>query len=865
MWPVRGVGCGYVGRAGLTASRFVACPFGAPGTRMYRTGDLVWWGADGQLRYLGRADEQVKIRGYRIELGEVQAALAGLDGVDQAVVIAREDRPGDQRLVGYVTGTADPTEIRAQLAERLPAYMVPATVVVVQALPLTPNGKLDTRALPAPEYQDGDRYRAPANAVEEILAGIYARVLGLERVEVDDSFFDLGGDSLSAMRLVAAINTALDAGLAVRALFEAPTVARLAPRIGGEAGRRKPLVAGERPAVIPLSFAQSRLWFLHRFEGGVATYNMPTAFRISGALDVEALGAALDDVIARHESLRTIFPDIDGVPYQEVLPARAGMWRRGGGAVVSLPEQDVAGELMALAGRRFDLSAEIPIRAQIYSVGSEQHVVGIVLHHIAFDGWSLAPMVRDVGQAYRARRQGQVPQWAPLAAQYVDYTLWQRELLGAESDPDSVIAGQLRYWRQELADLPEVVSLPADRARPPVPSYRGDEVELRIDPPVWAGVKQVAAAHNATASMVLQAVLAVLLHRVGAGEDVVLGATIAGRLDEALDDLVGFFVNTWVLRVGVNSAHRFSEVLARVRQKALDAYSNQEVPFERLVEQLNPVRSAAHHPLFQVGMVFQNNVRPAVALDGVSVEPLAVFTRIAKFDLDIDLSEVPTEDQAAPIAAGAVSYATDLFDRVTIVRLVTWFGRVIEAVVADASVVVGEVSLLDRGERDLVLSEWSGAGVGAPVGVAPQLLAAAVVADPDAVAVIDGERTVSYRELDEWSTRLARVLIEAGVAGACCGRGDGPVCGIGGGVVGGGQGRRGVCAAGSSPSGRADRYGVGRGGGGVCVDPPCRHRRRDRGAPSGAHRRAWTCPGVARTRSPTPTGARRWGWKTPRM
>ena len=490
---------------------------------------------------------------------------------------------------------------------------------------------------------------------------------------------------------------------------------------------------------------------------------MPTAFRIGGALDVEALGAALDDVIARHESLRTIFPDIDGVPFQEVLPARAGMWRRGGAAVVSLPEQDVAAELVALAGYRFDLSAEIPIRAQIYSVGPEQYVVGIVVHHIAFDGWSLAPMVRDVGEAYRARRQGRAPQWAPLAVQYVDYTLWQQEWLGAESDPDSVIAGQLRYWRQELADLPEVVSLPADRARPPVPSYRGDEVEVRIDPQVWAGVKALAAAHNATASMVLQAVMAVLLHRAGVGEDVVMGTPIAGRLDEALDDLVGFFVNTWVLRVGVNSAHRFSEVLERVRQKALDAYSNQDVPFELLVEQLNPVRSTAHHPLFQVAMAFQNNVRPEVALDGVSVEQLAVFTRTAKFDLDFELSEVPTEDPAAPMAAGVVSYATDLFDRATIERLVTWFGRVIEAVVADASVVVGEVSLLDRGERDLVLSEWSGAGVGAPVGVAPQLLAAAVAADPDAVAVIDGARTVSYRELDEWSTRLARVLIEAGV------------------------------------------------------------------------------------------------------
>ena len=763
-----GVGVGYWRRAGLTGSRFVACPFGGPGARMYRTGDLVCWGADGQLRYLGRADEQVKIRGYRIELGEVQAALAGLDGVEQAVVIAREDRPGDKRLVGYITetttGTVDPAGMRAALAERLPAYMVPAAVVVLDALPLTPNGKLDTRALPAPEYQDADRYRAPTSPTEEILAGIYARVLGLDRVGVDDSFFDLGGDSLSAMRVINAVNTGLDGGLAVRALFEAPTVARLAPRIGGEGGRRQPLVAGERPAVVPLSFAQSRLWFLDRFEGGVATYNMPIAFRISGALDVEALGAALDDVIARHESLRTIFPDIDGVAFQQVVPAEAGMWRRGGAAVVSLPEQEVAGEVVALAGYRFDLSAEIPIRVQIYSVGPEQHVVGIVVHHIAFDGWSLAPMVRDVAEAYRARRQGQAPGWAPLPVQYVDYTLWQREWLGAESDPDSVIAGQLAYWRQELADLPEVVSLPADRARPPVPSYRGDGVQVRIDPPVWAGVKALAAAHNATASMVLQAVMAVVLHRAGVGEDVAMGTPIAGRLDQALDDLVGFFVNTWVLRVGVNSAHRFSDVLERVRQKALDAYSNQDVPFELLVERLNPVRSTAHHPLFQVAMVFQNNVRPeVVAIDGVSVEPLAADTRTAKFDLDFQLSEVPSEDPAAPMAAGVVTYATDLFDRATIERLVGWFGRVIEAVVADASVVVGEVSLLDRGERDLVLSRWSGAGEVAPVGVAPQLLATAVAADPDAVAVLDGAREVSYRELDEWSTRLARVLIEAGV------------------------------------------------------------------------------------------------------
>ncbi|WP_459973699.1 amino acid adenylation domain-containing protein, partial [Mycobacterium sp. MUNTM1] len=762
-----GLAYGYVGRAALTGSRFVACPFAgaeAPGSRMYRTGDLVFWGGDGQLDYLGRADEQVKIRGYRIELGEIQAALARLDGVEQAVVVAREDRPGDKRLVGYVTGTADPADLRSALAERLPAYMVPAAVVALDALPLTVNGKLDTRALPAPEYTSGNGYRAPASATEEILAGIYAQVLGLDRVGVDDSFFDLGGDSLSAMRVIAAVNSALDVHLAVRTVFEAPTVAQLAPRIGAEGDGRKPLVAVERPAVVPLSFAQQRLWFLDRFEGGVATYNMPTAFRINGVLDVEALSAALDDVIARHESLRTVFPDIDGVPLQQVVPVEPGMWRRGDAAVVSLTEQDLVGELSALAGYRFDLSAEIPIRAQIYAVGPEQHVVGIVVHHIAFDGWSLAPMARDIGEAYRARRQGWAPQWAPLPVQYADYTLWQRDWLGAESDPDSVIAAQLAYWRQQLADLPEVVSLPADRPRPPVPSYRGDEVELRLDPQTWAGVKALAAAHNATASMVLQAAMVVVLHRAGAGEDVTMGTPIAGRMDPALDELVGFFVNTWVLRVAVSPAQRFSEVIEQVRHKALDAYSNQDVPFELLVEQLNPVRSASHHPLFQVATVLQNNARPEIALEGVSVEPLMVGTRTAKFDIDIQLSEVPGEDAGgAPMAAGVLTYATDLYGRSSIERLVGWFGRVIEAVVADASVMVGEVSLLDRGERDLVLSGWSGAGVTAPVGLAPALLAAALAADPHAVAVVDGGRELSYGELDQWSTRLARVLIETGV------------------------------------------------------------------------------------------------------
>ncbi|WP_156660983.1 non-ribosomal peptide synthetase, partial [Mycobacterium sp. 852002-51163_SCH5372311] len=372
-----GVGVGYVGRSGLTGSRFVACPFtgaGAPGQRMYRTGDLVRWGADGQLQYLGRADEQVKIRGYRIELGEVQTALAGLDGVAQAVVIAREDRPGDKRLVGYVTGTADPSEIRAQLGERLPPYMVPAAVVAIEALPLTPNGKLDTRALPAPESQDVAGYRAPGSAVEEILAGIYCDVLGLERVGIDDSFFDLGGDSLLAMRLFAAINTALDADLSVPTVFEAPTVAQLACRVGVGSRRREPLVAVARPAVVPLSYAQQRLWFIDQLQGPSPVYNMATALRLVGELDVEALGAALGDVVGRHESLRTLFVAPEGIPQQVVVPVERVDFLRDVVDASAWPVSRLDEAIGAAARHSFDLACEIPLRATLFRLGDEDHV-----------------------------------------------------------------------------------------------------------------------------------------------------------------------------------------------------------------------------------------------------------------------------------------------------------------------------------------------------------------------------------------------------------------------------------------------------------------------------------------------------------
>ena len=473
-----GVGCGYWRRAGLTASRFVACPFGgagAPGTRMYRTGDLVCWGADGQLQYLGRADEQVKIRGYRIELGEVQAALAALDRVEQAVVIAREDRPGDKRLVGYVTGPADPGGARTALAERLPEYMVPAAVVALDALPLTVTGKLNKRALPAPEYTAGE-YRAPGSAVEEILVGIYGQVLGVERVGVDDSFFDLGGDSLSAMRVIAAINKSLDAGLSVRTLFDAPTVVGLAPRIGEGSGGLSPLVAGERPAVVPLSFAQQRLWFIDQLQGPSPVYNIPAALRLRGRLDAEALGAALADVVGRHESLRTLFVAPEGIPRQLVVaPERADF----GWQIIDVSgwSESRLGEAIGAAARDpFDLATEIPLRATLFRVADDEHVLVAVVHHIAADGWSVAPLVADLGVAYASRCAGQAPDWAPLAVQYVDYTLWQRAQFGDLDDSDSRIAAQLAYWEDALAGLPERLALPTDRPYPAVADQRGASV-----------------------------------------------------------------------------------------------------------------------------------------------------------------------------------------------------------------------------------------------------------------------------------------------------------------------------------------------------------------------------------------------------
>ncbi|WP_156623273.1 non-ribosomal peptide synthetase, partial [Mycobacterium sp. 1164966.3] len=774
----RGVGVGYVGRAGLTASRFVACPFagaGAPGQRMYRTGDLVCWGADGQLVYLGRADEQVKIRGYRIELGEVQTALAGLAGVEQAVVIAREDRPGDKRLVGYVTGTADPVELRAALGDRLPAYMVPAAVVVLKALPLTINGKLDTRALPAPESRDGHGYRAPGSAVEEILAGIYADVLGLERVGVDDSFFDLGGDSLLAMRLFAAINTALDADLSVPTVFEAPTVAQLACRIGVGSRRREPLVAMARPAVVPLSYAQQRLWFIDQLQGPSPVYNMATALRLVGELDVDALGAALCDVVGRHESLRTLFVAPEGIPQQVVVPVERVDFLRDviDASAWSVSRLDEA--IGAAARHSFDLACEIPLRATLFRLGDEDHVLVPVVHHIAADGWSIAPLLRDLGFAYASRCAGHAPDWAPLPVQYVDYTLWQRALLGDLADPDSPIAAQLAYWEQALTGLPERLTLPTDRPYPLVADQRGASVVVDWPVELQQRVREMGREHNATSFMVIQAALAVLLAKLSGSADVAVGFPIAGRGDAALDELVGFFVNTLVLRVDLTGDLTAAELLAQVRARSLAAYEHQDVPFEVLVDRLNPARSLAHHPLIQVMVSWQyaGNSDPAaeLVLGDLRLSSLPVETQTARMDLAFSLAELFTEAGEPAGIGGTVEFRTDVFNAASIEVLIGRLAQVLLALTADPGRRLSSVDVLGAGERArldelsnrVVLTEPSSAPVSVPV-----LFAAQVARAPEAVALVSQVESMTYRQLDEASNRLAHLLAEQGVGPGRC-------------------------------------------------------------------------------------------------
>nr|WP_157880143.1 non-ribosomal peptide synthetase [Streptomyces natalensis] len=752
------MGRGYHGRAGLTAQRFVPDPYGPPGSRMYRTGDLGHWNADGELEYAGRADAQVKVRGYRIEPAEVEAALAAHPAVGQAVVVPRTTS-GTVRLVAYVVlgAPASADELRAFIAARLPAFMVPSGVVVLDRFPLTPSGKLDRRALPEPEFA-GTAYRAPRTRREEALAELFAEVLGVEQVGVDDDFFALGGHSLLATRLVGRIRAELDTEVPIRAVLEATTVARLAVRlVAGDQARRPALTRAERPERIPLSFAQRRLWFIDRFEGPSATYNLPLVVRLHGELNVAALGAALLDLLGRHESLRTLIAEDErGVAYQRVLLADEVALDL---PVLPVTEDEVPGTVAELIAQAFDVYVEIPVRARLLRLARDEHVLVLVIHHIAADGGSAAALTRDLSVAYAARREGRPPEWPDLPVQYADYTLWQSRLLGEESDPGSILAQQSDYWRRELADVPVPLALPTDRPRPPVASHRGGRVDFTIDPGVMAGVEALARGGEATASMVLQSALAVLVHQLGGGDDVTIGSPIAGRTDEALAELVGFFVNTWVLRVGLSGNPSFAELLDQVRDKAMTAYDNQDAPFERLVELINPERSTAYHPLFQIMFAWQNTVPLDLDLRGLRIEEEPVPAATAKFDLLVNL----TPDPADGGALGVFEYATDLFDQDTVERLAAQFVQVLRQVVDDPAVRIGSVDILDEGERDRLVRDFNDTAAPLPALTVVDLFDRQAAETPDAVAVVCGDTELTYRELAARAGRLAQALAREGV------------------------------------------------------------------------------------------------------
>ncbi|MFJ7416670.1 amino acid adenylation domain-containing protein [Streptomyces sp. NPDC098077] len=659
-----GLALGYVGEPALTAERFVSDPFGAAGDRMYRTGDLARWTYDGLLEFVGRNDEQVKIRGFRVEPGEVEAVLHSHPQVKQCVVVPRESATGGHRLVAYVVGDGplDPRALTDHLASRLPDFMLPSSVVPMPALPVTANGKLDRAALPAPDYSVHSRGGEPATETERLLCSVFAEVLALPSVGPDDDFFRMGGDSLSAARLVSMVRRTLRRDIALRDLFEVRTASGLAGLLPRREVVRTTMGSVPRREHLPLSQAQHRLWYINDLEGAHSMYNVPAAYRVKGPLDEGALRSALHDVVARHEVLRTIYPEVDGVPYQEILTPQDVS---GFVEVIDISAEAVQGAMADAASRPFDVQVDLPVRAVLMRMGPEEHVLVLTIHHIATDGWSNRPLLRDIGAAYDARLRGGPPDWPQLEIQYADFALHEHDA-GLTAGADRARTTGVEFWTRELCGLPTDIGLPVDRPRPDRPSYRGGALEFRLPAWVHCRLDDVARENGATLYMALQAGFAASLTRFGAGRDLAVGCPVAGRHDLALDDLVGFFVNTLVLRTDTSGHPTFRELLRRIRGRTFAAYEHQQVPFQTLVEALNPPRTMARHPLFQVMLALNDTDTERLRLAGLSVESPPVGWRPAKFDLTLEFEELRGPRGAPNGLAGVLEYSCDLFDEETI-------------------------------------------------------------------------------------------------------------------------------------------------------------------------------------------------------
>ncbi|BGE60448.1 pyoverdine non-ribosomal peptide synthetase PvdD [Pseudomonas aeruginosa] len=753
-----GLARGYLRRPGLSATRFVPNPFpGGAGERLYRTGDLARFQADGNIEYIGRIDHQVKVRGFRIELGEIEAALAGLAGVRDAVVLAH-DGVGGTQLVGYVVAdSAEDAErlresLRESLKRHLPDYMVPAHLMLLERMPLTVNGKLDRQALPQPDASLSQQaYRAPGSELEQRIAAIWAEILGVERVGLDDNFFELGGHSLLATRVISRVRQEQQLDASLKALFERPVLEAFAQGLERTTDAVSTIPLADRQQPLALSFAQERQWFLWQLEPESAAYHIPSALRLRGRLDVDALQRSFDSLVARHETLRTRFRLEGGRSYQQVQPAVSVSIER-----EQFGEEGLIERIQAIVVQPFDLERGPLLRVNLLQLAEDDHVLVLVQHHIVSDGWSMQVMVEELVQLYAAYSQGLDVVLPALPIQYADYALWQRSWMEAGEKER-----QLAYWTGLLGGEQPVLELPFDRPRPARQSHRGAQLGFELPRELVEAVRALAQREGASSFMLLLASFQALLYRYSGQADIRVGVPIANRNRVETERLIGFFVNTQVLKADLDGRMGFDELLAQARQRALEAQAHQDLPFEQLVEALQPERNASHNPLFQVLFNHQSEIRsvtPEVQLEDLRLEGLAWDGQTAQFDLTLDIQE----DENGIWAS--FDYATDLFDASTVERLAGHWRNLLRGIVANPRQRLGELPLLDAPERRQTLSEWNPAQRECAVqGTLQQRFEEQARQRPQAVALILDEQRLSYGELNARANRLAHCLIARGV------------------------------------------------------------------------------------------------------